>query len=521
MKKVFSILVVCCMLLSTIATANAETIYKDVPFNGQGNSKIFLTYGDSDLDYVDFVDYSSSYGINDGVIEDGYSYIPFAICLSPNGIIGDSSLVLDTKGNWNLYGIPFKLATDEKVIKLLGITENRSSMSEIEKAVIDNMRTFQLTTEPKSYSRIYFLAYNSWTIANVKVTVTYSDNTTEEKLLPINASPYEIEWSWPARDRYNLGYTVTKSAKGTSTISSTNGRKFYPYTITVDPNKEVIRLDFNMGAGDRFVNIISITGVEPDTEDLVEYASIFAEITKENYTDAKLYVKQSLAFGVTEDKIKTLSDKVKAYEEANGVEDTEETVETPEETTVVKAEMQFEDLDDVMWAYDAVKYLYDNDIVSGTSDKTFSPHDCLTREQVVKIICEAFDIPDADTTVSFKDVKKGSWYEGYVKNACGAGLISGVSKDKFGVGEKITKQDLAVILYRTVGSKIKAEGKNVEFTDRKEIDGYAVEAISTLARAGILTGSNGKVNPKAQCTRAEMAKIVYGVISNISEGVQQ
>ena len=372
MKKIFSVIVICCMLLSTIATANAETIYKDVPFNGQGNSKIFLTYGDSDLNYVDFVDYCSSYGISSGVIEDGYNYIPFAICLSPNGIIGDSSLVLDAKGNWNLYGIPFHLATDEKVIKLLGIKENRSSMSEIEKAVIDNMRNFQLKNEPKSYSRIYFLAYNSWTTANMKVTVTYSDNTTEVKDLPIISDPYEIEWSWPARERYNLGYTVTKSAKGTSTISATNGRKFYPYAITVDPNKEVASLDIYMGGGDRFVSIISITGVEPDVEDMVEYASTFEEITKANYNDAKLYVKQSIAFGVKEDNIKGLADKVKAYEEANGVEDTEETVETPEETTVVKAEMQFEDLDDVMWAYDAVKYLYDNDIVSGTSDKTFS-----------------------------------------------------------------------------------------------------------------------------------------------------
>ena len=104
------------------------------------------------------------------------------------------------------------------------------------------------------------------------------------------------------------------------------------------------------------------------------------------------------------------------------------------------------------------------------------------------------------------------------KNACAAGLVSGTSKDTFGVGQKITRQDLAVIIYRAVGDKIKATGTAPAFADKNEVDGYAVAAVTVLAKAGIINGSDGKFNPKNYCTRAEMAKIVYGVIANIGEG---
>jgi hypothetical protein len=524
MKKIVSILLILCLCFSA-TLAGAKTVYTDIPFNGQGNSKVFLTYGESDTDYVDFVDYSSSYGLVDACITNESVYLPFAICLSPNGIIGDSSLVLDEKGNWNLYGIPFHLATDEKVIKLFGFKENTSSMGDVQKAVLDGMRNFQMKVEPKAYSRIYLLACNSYGYAPIKVQVTYKDSTVEEKVVNILANPYEIDWNWPARRRYELGYTVLKSAKGTATISSTNGRKFYPYAITLDPNKELERLDFDMGGGHRFINIISITGVEPDVDDIAKYAESFEEITESNFKDAMLYAEQSKKFGAEAESIKALEEKVKAYKEANNIEEettVPETKEEPivEEKPVVKGEMQFEDLASVSWAVDAIKYLYDNDIVSGTSDTTFSPNEQLTREQFVKIICGAFDIKESTDAATFKDVAKGSWYEPFVKKACSAGLVSGVSKDKFGVGEKITRQDLAVIIFRAVGDKIKAENRAPDFKDKTQISGYAVEAVTTLARAGILNGTDGKVNPQNYCTRAEMAKIIYGVILNIGEGVK-
>ena len=56
-----------------------------------------------------------------------------------------------------------------------------------------------------------------------------------------------------------------------------------------------------------------------------------------------------------------------------------------------------------------------------------------------------------------------------------------------------------------------------QILDKAEIDGYAVAAVTVLSKAGIINGSNGNFNPKNYCTRAEMAKIVYGVISNIGE----
>ena len=58
-------------------------------------------------------------------------------------------------------------------------------MSDVQKAVLEGMRIFQMKVEPKAYSRIYLLACNSYGDASVKVQVTYKDSTVEEKIVKI------------------------------------------------------------------------------------------------------------------------------------------------------------------------------------------------------------------------------------------------------------------------------------------------------------------------------------------------
>ena len=323
------------------------------------------------------------------------------------------------------------------------------------------------------------------------------------------------------KQRNEKGYTVTRPSTSTTASEGQSVVYFHPYCITTNPNKEVVRIGFN--ATSRVsISIISLTGVKPDADDIISYAKSVGEIDAKTYEINKFFPQQAASFvessGKDASEVKALSDKVKAYETANNiVTETIPEEEKKEETPAVKGEMNFTDLDSVSWAKDAIKYLYDNDIASGTSDTTFSPNDYLTREQFVKIICGAFNVPASSEAAAFKDVKKGQWYEPFVRDAFGAGLVGGVSSDAFGVGQKITRQDLAVIIFRAVGDKIKATGKAPAFTDKAEIDGYAAAAVTTLAKAGIINGSDGKFNPKSYCTRAEMAKIVYGVITNIGE----
>ena len=527
MKKIISLLLALCMILSLVTVVGAETIFEDIPFNGQGNSKTFLEYGKTDYDYIKFVDYI---GISSdtGNITDSTSYKPSAVLYAPDGILQDTAIAFDDDGNWVVEGIPHKVNVKEKAIKIQKVSAAESSLSDIQKAQIESTSNSGINITPAKYSRIYVFAGTLWSNHKVEVTISYADNTKETKTITVMQKPYPDFQPYgdvSVKQRNEKGYTVTRPSESTTSSEGQAVVYYHPYCITTNPNKEVVRIGFN--ATSRVsVSIISLTGVKPDADDIISYAKSVGEIDAKTYEINKFFPQQAKELVANAGKdvaaLDELDAKIKAYEEANGIvidtkpEEKEEEVKP--ETPVVKGEMNFTDLDSVAWAKEAIKYLYDNNIASGTSDTTFSPNEHLTREQFVKIICGAFNVPKSTEAVTFKDVKKGQWYEPFVRDAFGAGLVGGVSSDAFGVGQKITRQDLAVIIYRAVGDKIKADGKAPAFSDKADIDGYAAVAVTVLSKAGIINGSDGKFNPKNYCTRAEMAKIVYGVITNIGEG---
>lgn len=175
-----------------------------------------------------------------------------------------------------------------------------------------------------------------------------------------------------------------------------------------------------------------------------------------------------------------------------------------------KGTSYFSDVKDYEWADEAIGYLYKEGIVSGTSENTFAPSANLTREQFAKVLCilKGIEVKEND---KFDDVEAGTWYAPYIGALSDAGLVSGIIEGTFGVGYNITREDLCVMVYRAFSDKIKAE-KTKTFTDAASINSYATDAVSALAGAGILNGfADGSFRPQANCTRAEMAKIVYEI----------
>ena len=81
----------------------------------------------------------------------------------------------------------------------------------------------------------------------------------------------------------------------------------------------------------------------------------------------------------------------------------------------------------------------------------------------------------------------------------------------FGVGDFVTRQDVAVILDRI--HKISASGNAVSFSDSADISDYASDAVGRLSAAGVINGSDGKFMPKSNCTRAQAACMVYRMMS--------
>lgn len=178
----------------------------------------------------------------------------------------------------------------------------------------------------------------------------------------------------------------------------------------------------------------------------------------------------------------------------------------------------FDDIDDVGWAVEAIIELAQKGIILGKGDRLFYPNDNITREEFVKIIVKTFFENAEVSDKSFDDVSDGEWYAEFVKKACGEGIINGIGENIFGTGMNITREDMAVIAYRTAlkSGKMK-ESERVSgfiFADDEQISDYAKTAVYALYDAGIINGvSEDEFAAKDYLTRAQAAKIIYGIYS--------
>ncbi len=170
----------------------------------------------------------------------------------------------------------------------------------------------------------------------------------------------------------------------------------------------------------------------------------------------------------------------------------------------------FDDIETSVWAVNAIIYLNNNGIVNGVADRTFSPNDYVTREQFVKMLVLAKNLKLNLEVETFTDADTDAWYRSYLDIAKSNGIVSGKPDGTFGVGEYITRQDVALMLYRLLGEKYDETAMPTSVTDEGEISAYALEGVKHLLSKGIITGfEDGSFKPAKSCTRAEAAVMVY------------
>lgn len=178
----------------------------------------------------------------------------------------------------------------------------------------------------------------------------------------------------------------------------------------------------------------------------------------------------------------------------------------------------FNDVSDVPWAAEAIDALYANGVINGKEEGKFYPNDSITREEFVKMLVSAFSMKLVNEDISFEDVSEEDWSYDYIKTACIAGIIKGVSETHFGKEDNILRQDICVMINRLfdiTDIKIAADGNAADkFKDFSDVADYAKDAVINMTSAGIMNGDeNGYVNPKQTATRAETAKLMYGAIN--------
>lgn len=188
------------------------------------------------------------------------------------------------------------------------------------------------------------------------------------------------------------------------------------------------------------------------------------------------------------------------------------------QTANQNADTGFGDLETCAWAEEAIDYLSKRKIVNGVGENTFAPQDLVTREQFVKMAVLAFDLYNDSAETDMNDVDVNSWAYRYVASAVENNIITGNGDNCFGMGRNITRQDMAVILYRI--SQLKGRtysGVPCSFTDADSISDYAKEAVSTMSAAGILNGfEDATFRPMANATRAQAAKVIYEMLKEMN-----
>ena len=193
----------------------------------------------------------------------------------------------------------------------------------------------------------------------------------------------------------------------------------------------------------------------------------------------------------------------------------------PVAPTVTKSELEtevsllqtFSDMPSSHWAFKAVEELAGKKIINGYEDGTFAPDKKVTREEFVTMLINALNLQTTGGITPFKDVNMGQWYTPYVSTAYQQKMVSGISKTEFGLGNNITREDIAAILSR-VRSEYPEKSREYEaFSDDEKIFGYAKEAVVTMYEQGVISGSDGFFNPKNSASRAETAMMIYKFIN--------
>ena len=171
--------------------------------------------------------------------------------------------------------------------------------------------------------------------------------------------------------------------------------------------------------------------------------------------------------------------------------------------------LKFDDLGSVLWAYPSISVLYEEGIINGFSDTEFMPEGLVTREQFVKMLMLSMKLDISNESAGFSDVDQTSWYADFVNTAYKNNVVNGFSATQFGVGENITRQDMAVMIYKAmVKCGFSGEDNDTEFSDDGDISDYAKTAVSKLSKAGIINGTgNNMFSPRQTATRAETAVI--------------
>ena len=372
---------------------------------------------------------------------------------------------------------PFTISKTSQSVAKVG--NNKYTTFQDAVNAVENNGTIEIVGGNKDYTA---------TISGSSKTIKVKNSLTDKNIkVTVNGESKTIE---PSKD---ATFTYTKPSSGGSSGGSSSGKTTYKVTTSAVNNGGVNASPSSAEKG----ATITIT-LSPDKGYKLDKLTVTDGSGKTVST-----VKKSdtvYTFTMPASAVKVGVSYVKATE-------------TPSET-------KFNDVSANDWFASAVDYVTGKGMMNGTADNTFSPKANTTRGMVVTVLYRLENQPST-SAASFTDVASGEYYANAVAWANANGIVSGYGSGKFGPNDKVTREQLAAILYRYAQYKkydvsVGEDTNILSYDDAQSISSYAIPAIQWACGAGVVTGKSGsKLDPKGNATRAEVAAMLMRFCENV------
>lgn len=192
---------------------------------------------------------------------------------------------------------------------------------------------------------------------------------------------------------------------------------------------------------------------------------------------------------------------------------------------ITEVQVPLNDLQSYSWAMKEVRNLYGKGIISGMTDTRFSPQGELTRAQFLQMIMKGIGesrLPDTSTSAPM-DVNNDQWYSDSVRLGLEMGIVQGRADGSFAANERITREDMAVMLNRAIqvmkqntSAAVESTTASTAFNDNADIAEYAKQAVAAMQEQGLLKGmADGSFAPKLHANRAQGAVAVARMMEQI------
>lgn len=183
----------------------------------------------------------------------------------------------------------------------------------------------------------------------------------------------------------------------------------------------------------------------------------------------------------------------------------------------------FKDVDAILWYHECIDYAVSNKLFKGTGSDTFAPDGYMNRAMAVTVLWRSAGCPKTETASAFNDIVEGAYYAEAVAWAAQKDIVLGTSKTTFAPDENVTREQMALILFRYAklcGKLGSADGDLSAFADAESVSAYALDAMVWAVKNGIILGIEKDkgvylLDPQGSATRAQTAAVFMRYAQNI------